>query len=200
MALIYEPRWKSYVAATTAPVFTPQQCDDVIRIGQKQKIEKAGIGPGFLENKNKNKSSVDKKIRVTKIGWIPFSAARPMYIAIERWMLNTNANHFGFEGMQITEAAQYTEYSKGCFYDWHQDSSENMANMPPVRKISMTLLLNDPKEFKGGELELTKEGKSFNLKRGYAIFFASFLRHRIKRFTKGNRKSLVMWFGGPPLK
>ena len=38
------------------------------------------------------------------------------------------------------------------------------------------------------------------MKRGHAIFFASFIRHRVTPVTKGNRKSLVMWFGGPPFK
>ena len=126
--------------------------------------------------------------------------AKPFYKTIERWILNTNINHFDFDGVRITELAQYTEYPKGGFYDWHMDSSMEMSDMPTVRKISMTLLLSDPKDFKGGELELLGNKKRVNLKRGYAIFFASFIRHRVKPVTKGNRKSLVMWFGGPPLK
>ena len=35
---------------------------------------------------------------------------------------------------------------------------------------------------------------------GQAIFFASFIRHRVKPVIRGNRKSLVMWFGGTPFK
>ena len=75
-----------------------------------------------------------------------------------------------------------------------------MSMMPRVRKVSMTLLLNDPKEFKGGQFQIINEDRSVSLKKGYAVFFASFLRHRVTPVTKGNRKSFVMWFGGPPLK
>jgi predicted 2-oxoglutarate/Fe(II)-dependent dioxygenase YbiX len=32
------------------------------------------------------------------------------------------------------------------------------------------------------------------------VFFASFLLHRVAPVIKGNRKSLVMWFGGSPLR
>ncbi len=65
----------------------------------------------------------------------------------------------------------------------------------------MTLLLSDPSDFKGGELEFMDKGKKINdLKRGQAIFFASFLRHRVAPVKKGVRHSLVMWFGGPPLR
>ena len=80
--------------------------------------------------------------------------------------------------------------------------------MPLVRKISMTLLLNDPKEFEGGELELfsrefdggTQGTNVQKLKQGQAIFFASFHVHRVRPVTEGNRKALVMWFGGKAFK
>jgi PKHD-type hydroxylase len=65
----------------------------------------------------------------------------------------------------------------------------------------MTCLLSDPNEFVGGELEFIEENKkSISLKQGQAIFFASFIRHRVSPIKKGVRKSLVMWFGGPPFK
>jgi predicted 2-oxoglutarate/Fe(II)-dependent dioxygenase YbiX len=40
------------------------------------------------------------------------------------------------------------------------------------------------------------DGKIARPKQGQAIFFASFIRHRVIPITKGTRKSLVMWFGG----
>ena len=201
MALIFEPKWKAYVVETLEPVLTPVQCDEVIRLGQSAPNQQAEVGMYSSEKKeDKDKKRYDSKMRVTTISWIPFLEGAPMYSIIERWMLNTNGNHFGFEGMGITEQAQYTEYPTGGFYEWHIDNELVMLNMPPVRKISMTLLLNDPKDFEGGELELIDDKKRPNLKRGHALFFASFVRHRVKPVTKGNRKSLVMWFGGPPLK
>ena len=115
-------------------------------------------------------------------------------------MKQTNGNHFGFDNMQITEMAQYTEYPEGGFYDWHIDSDLNCQHEPPVRKISMTCLLSPQNEFEGGDLELVKKGQAVKLIQGQAVFFASFIRHRIAPVTRGNRKSLVMWFGGTPFK
>jgi hypothetical protein len=43
-------------------------------------------------------------------------------------------------------------------------------------------------------------GKLIRPKQGHAIFFASFIRHKAVAVKKGNRKSLVMWFGGPSFK
>jgi PKHD-type hydroxylase len=125
---------------------------------------------------------------------------QPMYKKIEQAMKTTNGNHFGFDGMQITEMAQYTEYPEGGFYEWHVDNDVTFLHEPPVRKISMTCLLSPESEFEGGDLELMSEGKVAKIKQGHAIFFASFIRHRVKPVIRGRRQSLVMWFGGTPFK
>ena len=97
-----------------------------------------------------------------------------MYQDLNTFIQKTNENHFGFGDIQITENAQFTEYPVGGFYDWHMDCDVNMKHEPPVRKISMTLLLNDPEEFKGGDLELMAPGKVASLKQGHAIILLLF--------------------------
>ena len=193
-----EPRWKSYIVQTITPIFTPEQCQDIINIGRSMPPKMGEIGVGDnLDNKEKIK--VEK--RLSHISWIPFKSIKSMYRKLEQTMYETNQNHFGFDNMQITEQAQYTEYLNGGFYEWHTDNGINFMNgTSPVRKISMSLLLNHESEFDGGDLELCEEGKVAPLKQGHAIFFASFLNHRVKPVTRGTRKSLVMWFGGTPFK
>jgi PKHD-type hydroxylase len=196
-----EPNWKSYIGKTIKLVLTPQQCSELIRIGQSEpKINAAIIGTKDQPNK------IDLQYRKSIISWIPFAKADPIYQIINHWLQTVNNNSFGFDNVQLTEPGQYAEYSKGGYYNWHMDSNVTMESMPPVRKISMTLLLNDPKEYEGGDLEifcdetLDSKNNKFQLIQGQAVFFASFLLHRITPVTKGNRKSLVMWFGGPPLR
>ena len=184
----------NYMATTTQPIFTPKQCEMVIQNGHKQKPEVAQVGM------NKPGGGVDTKKRTTTIAWIPFKEMPEMYSQVETTMQKTNLNHFGFENMRITEPAQFTEYPKGGFYDWHMDLDVNGSFEPPVRKISMTILLSDPSTFKGGELQFMENNKMPDLKQGQAIFFASFIRHRVAPVKKGIRRSLVMWFGGTPFK
>ena len=193
--MIYEPKWKSLMANTMGPLFTPAQCQDIINMGHTQKTEEARVGSTQKEGTH------DTKKRITTISWIPFSKMPDMYKMIERSMLQANGNHFGYEGMRITEPAQFTEYPKGGFYDWHMDSDVNCQFEPPVRKISMTILLSPPNEFEGGDLEFMTHGnKPPQLIQGQAIFFCSMIRHRVSKVKKGIRRSLVMWFGGPPFK
>ena len=194
--MITEPRWKSYIVETLQPIFTPEQCQIIINAGRKEPKQNASVG-----TKDGIKSGViDTKTRTSHISWIPFKKMPEMYKDIERIMKKTNGNHFGFDGVTLTEYAQYTEYPEGGFYDWHIDNDVNCAHEPPVRKISMTCLLSPESEFEGGDLELMAEGKTTKIKQGHAIFFASFIRHRVVPVIRGNRKSLVMWFGGPPFK
>jgi PKHD-type hydroxylase len=192
--MITEPRWKSLIVETTTPLFTPEQCQLIINAGRSEPQEMGQVGGGGQGG------TVDTKTRTSHISWIPFNKLPEMYKTLETIMKKTNGNHFGFEGMQITEPAQYTEYPEGGFYDWHIDSDVNCVNEPPVRKISMTCLLSHESEFEGGGLELMSEGKIAKPKQGHAIFFASFIRHRVVPIIRGTRKSLVMWFGGTPFK
>jgi PKHD-type hydroxylase len=192
--IITEPKWKSWIVETTTPLFTPEQCQMVIDAGRKQRPQKAQVGM------NKPKGGVDTNKRITTISWIPFKEMQPMYDQINEFIQKANRNHFGFGDIQITEQAQFTEYPEGGFYDWHMDTDVTMQHEPPVRKISMTLLLSPENQFEGGDLELMAPGKRVKLKQGHAIIFASFLNHRVAPVTKGVRQSLVMWFGGKPFK
>ena len=194
--MIFEPKWKSLMANTIAPIFTPKQCQDIINMGHQQKAEEARVG-----HKDGRQGKYDTKKRITTISWIPFPAMPQMYKRIEASMLQANGNHFGYEGMKLTEPAQFTEYPKGGFYDWHMDAEINCHHEPPVRKISMTILLSNQSEFEGGDLEFMTEGnKPPQLLQGQAIYFCSMIRHRVNKVKKGMRRSLVMWFGGPPFK
>ena len=192
--IITEPKWKSYVVETIEPIFTAKLCKEIIDLSSTLKKEQGKIG-----HLGKEVEDRDKKSRQSTISWIDFNKMQPMYDDLSYLVQKINRNHFGFSNIQITEQAQIAEYSKGQFYNWHTDSTIDMDIEPPVRKLSMTLLLNDPSEFEGGNLEIAGKQMS-HMKQGHAAIFASFLQHRVTPVTKGVRKSLVVWFSGEPFK
>ena len=192
--MILEPKWKSWIVEAPTPLFTPQQCEMIINAGRRQPPQKAQVGMG------KPGGGFDTKKRTPTISWLPFNEMKEMYSDINNFIQKANLNHFGFGDVQITEQAQFTEYPEGGFYDWHMDCDVAMAHEPPVRKISMTLLLSPENQFEGGDLELMAPGKRAKLKQGHAVIFASFINHRVAPVTRGVRQSLVMWFGGKPFR
>ena len=42
----YMPKWQSYIATTTEPMFTPEQCRLIIQAGHREKAEQAKVGGG----------------------------------------------------------------------------------------------------------------------------------------------------------
>ena len=58
------PRWQSYVATTTQPIFTPEQCKMIIDAGHQCAPEQAKVGGGEEES---------KRLGVPLLGQIPIS-------------------------------------------------------------------------------------------------------------------------------
>ena len=107
------------------------------------------------------------------------------------------------------ELVQFGIYPEGGKYDWHVDQHDcigiDKSGKKVVRKISMSLLLNDTDEYSGGELDLSiyrpdddPHYETFVLPKGTAVFFQSDEWHRVRPVKSGLRKSLVAWFYGPP--
>ena len=94
--IITEPKWKSYIVETTNPIFTPEQCKMIIEAGRSEPKQTGQVGGG-------SGGTVDTKTRTSHISWIPFKKMLDMYKNIEKLMQATNRNHFGFDGMTLTE-------------------------------------------------------------------------------------------------
>ena len=71
-----------------------------------------------------------------------------------------------------------------------------------IRKLSFSLQLSNPKEYKGGDFNLHLSSKKTTLlkEQGTLLVFPSYVLHQVKKVTKGERNSLVGWVTGPPFK
>ena len=81
----------------------------------------------------------------------------------------------------------------------------NMINK--IRKLSMTVNLNKPEDYEGGNLKFDfgphAAGKRFHecveiRPQGSIIIFPSYVYHQVTPVTSGTRYSLVMWTIGQP--
>ncbi|MBW2998253.1 2OG-Fe(II) oxygenase [Candidatus Woesearchaeota archaeon] len=197
----FEPSWKSLINYTNNPVLTDIQIDKVKNIAYELGMDEGRTGFSGMEKTEEEKKWEKKNVRNSKISFIPFEKMPEIYESIYNGVNFVNKEHMGFKDLQLQELGQYTEYGLNNFYDYHTDFNFLKANPGTslVRKISVSILLSDPSEFEGGELELLlgKDPMVFSLKKGHALTFASFILHRVRPITKGIRRSLVLWFGGP---
>jgi PKHD-type hydroxylase len=151
-----------------------------------------------------NNSIVDKRIRTTDVGWLGLSQDTVwIWDKLTTVIADVNAQFFKFDLTGCYERIQlgiYKATDQG-HYDWHIDSSPTDLYAP--RKLSMSLLLSDSSEFEGGELQVktcNDEIQTLGMVKGRAWFFPSYTLHRVTPVTKGIRRSLVLWVGGPEFK
>ena len=204
---------------------TPKMCDEIIKYGKEHDTQMAITG-GSDDEANKKadgtlKKSVIKNIQKKRKSDIVWMNDRWIYKEIHPYIHEANEKAgWNFE-WDFSESCQFTKYGVGQYYGWHTDSwtkAYDKKNDPnthgKVRKLSVTISLNDPDEYDGGNLEFDfrnqtdwERNKKKAIKacteirpRGSVIVFPSFVWHRVAPVTRGTRYSLVIWNVGYPFK
>jgi len=190
-----------------------KSCNKILNLAEgKWKESTVNVKNGVTDDEGINKLifDTDKNNRISDIVW-----ARDQWIYDIVWPIMFQANdQAGWKyDIRAAEDAQITRYKKGGYYQFHRDGMGDhlsIYNKPKVealhgyvRKLSMTVLLND--NYEGGEFQFanyfqekcTIVTPEFN-KMGSVIVFPSDMEHRVAPVTKGTRYSLVTWFIGPP--
>ena len=164
-------------------------------------------------------NDTNKKIRDSENAWVPTGhwSAGFVWHYIER----ANRENFLYDLTCIdNESMQFTKYSEGQYYGWHNDAGIGTAykpvsvgnrhpglvqdylnkNIETIRKLSFVVQLSNPDDYEGGNLQLLDESNKPYFaprKKGTVILFDSRTQHRVLKVTKGTRKSLVGWVVGP---
>ena len=200
---------------------TPEKCDEIIELGHQLKFtegrassdqgelttEERKIGRKDIHGKSPNRNSN-----------VAFADNQDLYELVFPFMWHANQEAgWGFDIVSCG-VPQITEYKKGQFYNWHSDGTSDRLSMYTkeqvgnnelllgnVRKLSMTILLND--DYKGGQFQFRSfdKGKLVVINppiknKGSIVIFPSGMLHRVSPVTKGVRYSVVVWVLGPPFK
>ena len=177
------PTW-----ASVPNMFTAEECKKIIEIGNKLNPSVAVVG--------NNKGTKEIRTRNSFTSWIgPSDDAKWIYEKVTRVVTSVNKEHFKFNLFGLTEGFQFTKYNAP---DGHYTAHIDKMYKGPIRKLSLTVQLTDPKKYKGGELTLY-EGVDPTLmpkELGMGLLFPSYVLHRVTPVKKGTRYSLVAWFTG----
>lgn len=143
-----------------------------------------------------NTYAVDENIRSTDVIWegfmTPIGSVMQAYTSAANQQAEWNYDISSMEEVQI---GKY-DAKKEAYYDWHIDTEVPLTGKQ--RKLTAVILLNDPTEFEGGQLEIEHADKNNLLpSKGSIVVFPSFMRHRVTKVTKGVRYTAVAWVSGP---
>lgn len=172
--------------------FTADELDQIIALGELAEFNKGQIGTG-------SRATVDNAVRDTDITWLePSPDTQWVYDRMTQFAARINHDKFQFD-LSHFQPFQYGKYQPGGHYTWHTDSG---PNFPEHRKLSFVVGLSDPAAYEGGELELNTGGDAdkahgMKIRRGDLVVFPSFVPHRVKPVTSGQRMTLVGWAVGP---
>ena len=193
---------------------TPRFCDEVIAYANQQK-EVIALTGGYEKKKKLNKEEIKnlQRKRKSDLVWLNNTW---IYKEIHPYVQQANIQAGWNFDWNFSESCQFTKYKHNQYYDWHCDSWEKPYETEgptkgKIRKLSVTVSLTDPKDYKGGELEFdfrnVDPDKKPNVRKcteilpkGSLVVFPSFVWHRVKPVTKGERNSLVIWNIGHPFK
>lgn len=144
--------------------------------------------------------AVETAYRQTQVSWLhPDQDTDFLFARIEEVVSRLNESEFGFDLAGCAEPIQYADYQAPSIgYDWHIDLVEAPRELQ--RKLSLSIQLDPEDAYEGGDL-LFQDGNepvSAPRSRGAAIVFPSWALHRVSPITRGRRRALVAWIGGPP--
>lgn len=148
---------------------------------------------------NVNQLVVDPKIRRTDVIWQssmqPLGCIAKAYIDTANQIAGWN---YILSSQEQTQIGRYKSSDEG-HYDWHIDAGPPKEGIQ--RKLSISILLSDPSDFEGGELQFKGvEDRKILTKQGSIVVFPSFIEHKVTPVTKGVRYSAVTWASGPSFK
>ena len=184
-------------------------CDLIIKEAENRKEQKGVVNKGT----DAKTAKLSENVRDSYVTWFddPW-----LYKIVTPFLTDANKQANWNFNVDWNENIQFTKYKLNQFYDWHTDDfglpySKDCSPkyIGKQRKLSMSILLNDGSEFKGGNLEFDfrdtndiKDNKPLTFlnarKKGTLVVFPSFIWHRVTPVTFGTRYSLVMWSLGKP--
>ena len=163
----------------------------------------------------------DAQKRSSEIAWC--TDERTLQIATSL-IYEANRNAGWWLDISYPEQVQVTQYFQGGHYDTHRDSqvdhhakrrfvqdpefplpldeTDQPQMVGLVRKLSLTLNLSHNHEYQGGELQLEIDDQSHVITglAGSATVFPSWTQHCVCPVTSGERRSMVLWVSGPPIR
>ena len=185
---------------TEKKVLSDNNIDFLDKFSQSIKLEKAKIN-----NEDHLYHGIDYEIRNTSIFWVKPESEdeqiKSIFKKIQSKIIEINQDVFQYN-LTDMEPIQYTRYMMGDFYKSHIDMDNEIFVGNTCRKLSFSIQLTDPSEYKGGDL-LAHTGETPTVackEKGSITLFPSFLLHEVKPVTSGTRNALVGWCWGPKFK
>ena len=183
--LTFKHNW-DYKNIVSLPLLNDNECDLLVSKWQ--------------DHEDMGSISQEYTYRQCDIIWIPYYSKGFEFLfdkilnTIKK--VNDEVYKFDISNPVTCESIQFTKYNKGDHYKTHMDWDG--GGLLDTRKISFSINLTSPDDYRGGSLEVNDEIAPRT--RGWIHIFPSFLHHQAHTVMKGTRFSFLGCIAGPPFK
>jgi prolyl 4-hydroxylase len=157
-------RYGSFEIWEVYNIFTPAECDTIIRLAEKEGFEIGKV------NDDNNRSGVEYKRRISKVSWLEDN--------IDEVIMNFAKLTEKISGLPLynQELTQVAKYERGGYFREHNDSCDERVprcrmnnSITGGRKSTLLVYLND--DYEGGETKFPRIHLTIKPERGKGIFF-----------------------------
>jgi Rps23 Pro-64 3,4-dihydroxylase Tpa1-like proline 4-hydroxylase len=159
-------------------------CDYIVKA-----VDWAGSLPGEVHQEADRDYTNFRKVKI-----VSDHLMSPLGSICKNYLVDANTKGKWSESICDFDIPQILKYETDDHYWWHTDVLPPRNGME--RRASLCMLLNDPSEFEGGELQIKNKTDNALKNKGDIIIFDSTVRHRVAPVTKGVRISAVCWAYG----
>lgn len=174
------------VVSIAPRLLTGEECDRIVALAREHGTVKGGTGEAMDES----------DVRSSDICFLwPDDNTAWVFQRLQQLAEQLNRS-YQFDLRGLFEGVQIAHYdgSAGGHYDWHMDLGTGPFS---ARKLTLAVQLSDPESYQGGEVEFTSARLQPEAQRqGAAVIFPSYMTHRVKPVTEGERWSMVCWISG----
>lgn len=163
---------------------TDAECDKLLGLADGLDMHKGGIMGAV----------VDTKVRDADIATVPVTADT-MWLFDRLMGAVRGANGWWNFDLTHLHMIEVGKYEPGQHYVHHIDLGPGLA----TRKLSLVVMLSNPKDYTGGDLELRFQEKAVKAPkaRGAIVVFPAWTLHRVTPVKTGVRRTATAWVQGP---
>jgi PKHD-type hydroxylase len=155
------------------------------------------LGLKFQLNESRLSKGIDNSVRKSSNAFIPLNQETEWVYNKIRKIAGEVNKFYNFNLNDFGEDLQFARYRTGEFYNFHEDIGSGYNSL---RKLTIVINLSNPAEYEGGGVDFFTGGKIISSAKnlGSVVVFPSYVPHRVRKISSGERYSLTSWIHGPP--
>lgn len=178
--------------------------DEKSKLEEIAKKQRALVGDARVGGLGESEEIINTSIRRTRVSFIDTGDDNNhwLYRKLVDVVNRVNFNNYNYN-LTYIEPLQFGRYEANTqdYYTWHLDTDlvSPDVKINNTRKLSFSILLTDPQQYKGGDFMVHSSNVPEKIEPvPYSIlFFPSRLLHTVTPVTEGVRESIVGWVSGP---